>query len=186
MEQTYLIIGFISCVIFGFFGYMLGKKNQKPLKDDYSSCKSDLEVSNQKNSQLQLDIEALRTKLNNSAKKTTSNLVIEPKNKETALFFDADVAKATFGKKINEDDLKIIEGIGPKIEELFKTSGILTWKSLSETSVDRCNKILDKAGDRYRIHNPETWPRQAKLAYLGNWVKLKKWQEELDGGKEKK
>ena len=62
----------------------------------------------------------------------------------------------------------------------------MTWKRLSETSVDRCNKILDKAGDRYRIHNPSTWPKQAKLAYQGKWAKLKKWQDELDGGKEKK
>lgn len=75
--------------------------------------------------------------------------------------------------------------LGPKIEELFKTSGILTWKSLSETSVDRCNEILDKAGDRFRIHDPGTWPRQSKLAYEGKWQELKDWQEKLDKGKEK-
>ena len=88
-------------------------------------------------------------------------------------------------KKVNENDLKIIEGIGPKIEELFKTSGILTWKALSETSVDRCREILNKAGERFQIHDPGTWPRQAKLCYEGKWQELKDWQATLDGGREK-
>ena len=99
--------------------------------------------------------------------------------------FNADSVKAVYGKKVKENDLKIIEGIGPKIEELFKTSGILSWKALSEISVDGCNKILDKAGERYRIHDPGTWPRQAKLAYEGKWQELKTWQEKLDKDKEK-
>ena len=98
--------------------------------------------------------------------------------------FDANLASSIFGKKIKENDLKIVEGIGPKIEELFNASGILTWKALSETSVERCNDILHSAGERFVIHNPSTWPRQAKLAYEGKWKDLKDWQETLDGGKE--
>ena len=99
--------------------------------------------------------------------------------------YDGALVKVIFGKKVNENDLKIIEGIGPKIEELFKTSGILTWKALSETSVDRCREILNKAGERFQIHDPSTWPRQAKLCYEGKWQELKDWQEILDGGRER-
>ncbi|MEJ6796117.1 MAG: 50S ribosomal protein L21, partial [Flavobacteriales bacterium] len=29
----------------------------------------------------------------------------------------------------------------------------------------------------------ETWPAQAKMAAEGKWDELKKWQDELDGGK---
>ena len=90
------------------------------------------------------------------------------------------------GDKSTPNDIpNLLEGIGPKIEELFKTSGIVSWKALGETSVERCNKILDKAGERYRIHNPGTWPKQSKLAYQGKWQKLKDLQDKLNKGKEK-
>lgn len=98
--------------------------------------------------------------------------------------FDPNFASSVIGKKVSENDLKVIEGIGPKIEELLKTSGIQTWKMLSETSVNRCNEILSKAGERFAFHNPGTWPRQARLAYEGKWRDLKAWQDSLVGGLE--
>ena len=183
-----MIITAIVGLICGIIGYLLGNKSSSSNAVEYN-YKSDLDACNQKNIQLTLEVDSLKSQFTKSKTSTTkSKLVSEPKEKssDTEIVFDAVAAKAAFGKKVKQDDLKIVEGIGPKIEELFKTSGILTWKRLSETSVDRCNKILDKAGDRYRIHNPSTWPKQAKLAYQGKWAKLKKWQDELDGGKEKK
>lgn len=97
--------------------------------------------------------------------------------------FNADAAKEAFGKKIKQDDLKIVEGIGPKIEGLFHDYGIKTWKALGEASLEKCQEVLNSGGDRYRIHNPKTWPKQAQLAYEGKWEELIKWQDELDGGK---
>ena len=82
-----------------------------------------------------------------------------------------------------KDDLTKVEGIGPKIKGLFNDDGIWSFKQLSESTVDRLQKILDNAGPRYRIHNPKTWPKQAKLAAEGKWDELKKWQGELKGGK---
>ena len=98
--------------------------------------------------------------------------------------FDAAAALAVFGKKVNQDDLKLVEGIGPKIEELFHEAGIKTWTALSETSIERCKEILDAAGERFQIHNPGTWPKQCELMYEGKWQELKEWQDKLDGGKE--
>ncbi len=98
----------------------------------------------------------------------------------------AAAAVATFmfaDKKWKMDDLKIVEGIGPKIEELFHAAGIKTWKALSETSVERMKEILDAAGPAYQIHDPSTWAQQAGLADQGKWDELKKWQDELDAGK---
>ena len=97
--------------------------------------------------------------------------------------FDAAAAKAIFGKNIKENDLTIVEGIGPKIQELFHNHQIKTWKELSECTVDKCQSVLDSGGDNYKIHKPGTWPKQAKFAYEGKWAELLKWQEELDGGK---
>lgn len=98
--------------------------------------------------------------------------------------FNAALASSVLHRKVEEDDLKVIEGIGPKAEQLFKTSGILTWKGLSETSVERCNQILNKAGEQFAKYNPGTWPRQARLAYEGKWRDLQVWQQALHGGME--
>ena len=81
------------------------------------------------------------------------------------------------------DDLKKIEGIGPKIEELFHNAGITTFAQLSETSVETMEAILAEAGPRFSTHNPGTWAQQAGLAAAGKWDELKAWQDELDGGK---
>lgn len=85
--------------------------------------------------------------------------------------------------KAMPDDLKIVEGIGPKIEKLLKDDGINTWGDLAEAAVDRLKAILDAAGDAYRIHQPDTWPQQAGLAHEGKWEELTKWQDELIGGR---
>jgi len=98
--------------------------------------------------------------------------------------YDGDGAKAVFGKRIKQDDLKIVEGIGPKIEELLRGGGVATWRQLSTTSVDRLQEILNSAGERYRMHNPTTWPKQAGLAADGKWDMLQEYQDFLDGGVE--
>jgi predicted flap endonuclease-1-like 5' DNA nuclease len=87
------------------------------------------------------------------------------------------------GTKYKADDLKIVEGIGPKIAELLHKAGIKTWKALSETAPARIKEILDAAGPSYQIHDPSTWPEQAGMADNGQWDALKKYQDELDGGK---
>ena len=86
--------------------------------------------------------------------------------------------------KIKHDDLKIVEGIGPKIEELYHNAGIKTWKALSETPIEKSKEILIEAGERFFIHNPSTWAKQALLAYQGKWQDLKDWQDSLNAGKE--
>lgn len=80
------------------------------------------------------------------------------------------------------DDLKIVEGIGPKIEQLLKAEGINNWSDLAQTKVEDIQKILDKAGSRYKLANPETWPKQAELAAANNWAELKEYQDFLSGG----
>jgi predicted flap endonuclease-1-like 5' DNA nuclease len=87
------------------------------------------------------------------------------------------------GIKWKWDDLKIVEGIGPKIADLFNSKGIKTWKQLSETSADKLKEILDAEGPNFQIHDPGTWPAQARLADQGKWEELKTLQDELKGGK---
>jgi len=103
--------------------------------------------------------------------------------KEAAPEKAAAAPKKEKGPKLN--DLKIIEGIGPKIETLLKEGGISTWAELAAASEERLKEILDAAGPRYQIHDPSTWPAQAKFADEGKWEELKEYQEMLIGGRDK-
>jgi len=84
---------------------------------------------------------------------------------------------------VKPDDLKKIEGIGPKIASILNEAGIYTFYNLSQTPVDRLKGILLNAGNRYKIHNPSTWPEQSALAASGEWDRLKQLQDQLDGGR---
>jgi len=81
------------------------------------------------------------------------------------------------------DDLKKIEGIGPKIAQLLNDSGISTFEGLASAEVDRLKEILEAAGSRYKMHDPTTWPKQSRLAADGAWDALSTLQDELKGGK---
>ncbi len=81
-----------------------------------------------------------------------------------------------------EDDLKKIEGIGPKIEAALKEAGIRTFSDLAAKTPAELQAILDEAGFA-RISNPETWAEQAALAAKGNWEKLEALQASLKGGR---
>ena len=83
-----------------------------------------------------------------------------------------------------KDDLTKVEGIGPKIKGILNDESIWSFKQLSETAVSRLEKILENAGPRYRMHSPKSWPKQAKMAYEGQWEELKKWQDDHKGGRE--
>jgi predicted flap endonuclease-1-like 5' DNA nuclease len=171
------LIGLISGVI----GFLIGKMSSNSSNEN-SSDKLESELENCKTKTANLQAEINRLKLDSTAK--ASNFTGKTNTQIISPSFDATAVKTVYGKSYKQDDLKIVEGIGPKIEELFKTSGILTWKALGETSVDRLREILSKAGERYQIHDPSTWPRQSKLAYEGKWQELKDWQNKLDGGRE--
>ena len=82
-----------------------------------------------------------------------------------------------------KDDLKRIEGIGPKIEELLNGAGIHTFTQLSETNKSHLEDILTAGGKRFAIHNPGSWAQQAGLAADNKWDELKKLQDILVAGK---
>jgi predicted flap endonuclease-1-like 5' DNA nuclease len=86
-------------------------------------------------------------------------------------------------KKWAQDDLKAVEGIGPKIESLLHNAGVKTWRELSLTPVDKIQAVLDAAGSRYKLADPGTWPKQAEMAADGRWDDLREYQDFLQGGK---
>lgn len=167
------IVGLICAIL----GYLLGKLNSNK-SDDSNNLRQDLDACLAKNKSLESKLAATPIAKKEEYKQKMSFAA-------PVASFNADAAKLAFGKKIKQDDLKLVEGIGPKIAELFNNAGITTWAELGMTSVSKLKEILASAGERYAMHDPGTWARQAKLASEGKWDELKKWQDSLEGGREK-
>jgi large subunit ribosomal protein L27 len=123
---------------------------------------------------------------------TVVEVPVEPVVEETVAEVAATPAKSAksasitlpSGKKVKQDDLKLVEGIGPKIEELMHAAGITTWAELAAAPIEKLEAILDEAGPRFRIHDPATWGKQAAMADAGQWQELETYQDELKGGRE--
>jgi predicted flap endonuclease-1-like 5' DNA nuclease len=82
------------------------------------------------------------------------------------------------------DDLKRIEGIGPKIASVLQAAGIETFAQLAATEVSRIEQILEEESPRLRrLANPGTWPEQAALAAADDWEALEALQQALKGGR---
>tara|TARA_R110002049_G_scaffold306800_4_gene505870 strand:+ start:815 stop:1357 length:543 start_codon:yes stop_codon:yes gene_type:complete len=168
------LIPILIGIICGILGYFLGKGNSKG-----SNNASDIQIWKDKNAKLTAE-------LDDCSAKVAASAIVAPAAKTptvTVLAFNAGAAKAIIGKKIKQDDLKVVEGIGPKIEGLFHSFDIKTWQALSDVSVAKCQEVLNSGGDRYRIHDPSSWPMQAKMCYEGKWEDLKRWQDKHKHGK---
>jgi predicted flap endonuclease-1-like 5' DNA nuclease len=82
---------------------------------------------------------------------------------------------------LRPDDLTILEGIGPKINQLLQGAGIRTFAQLSASEVSELKAILDPAG--LQFIDPGTWAEQAKLAAEGKFDELKTLTDSLKGGR---
>jgi predicted flap endonuclease-1-like 5' DNA nuclease len=82
------------------------------------------------------------------------------------------------------DDLRKIEGIGPKIASVLQVGGIRTFAELAGATPDEIDAILEAEDPRLaRLATPDSWPEQAALAADGNWDALAALQGELKGGR---
>ncbi|HIO96942.1 MAG TPA: 30S ribosomal protein S2 [Leucothrix sp.] len=83
--------------------------------------------------------------------------------------------------KSDADDLKKIEGIGPKIADTLNDAGVTTFAKLAGMDRDAIKAILYTVST-LKSKEPKTWPQQAQLAADGKWDELKVLQDELMGG----
>lgn len=151
------------------------------------------------NSVVVLETQELKAVTEKPAKKVSKKKTAEkPASKQKAAAPKKTTAKAKSIKKVTSkktlakkttakkaDDLKKIEGIGPKIASLLKADGILSFADLSKAKMEQLQAILKAAGPRFKMHQPTTWPEQAQLAADAKWDELASLQEELKGGKRK-
>ncbi|HKL31275.1 MAG TPA: 50S ribosomal protein L27 [Tangfeifania sp.] len=74
----------------------------------------------------------------------------------------AEAPKAQAKNADEKDDLKKLDGVGPKLEEVFNAAGIATFENFAATKVEKLNEILEEAGSRYSGKDPAPWVEQAK------------------------
>lgn len=80
-----------------------------------------------------------------------------------------------------DDDLEIIEGIGPKVMKVLKEAGITSFNDLANAPVSKVEDVLKTAG--LNMMSAEGWIAQARLAAKGDMESLKKMQAEMKGGR---
>ncbi|HLV39493.1 50S ribosomal protein L21 [Xanthomarina sp.] len=98
----------------------------------------------------------------------------------------AEVKKAAPKKSTAKaDDLKKIEGAGPKAAEALVNAGYETFAKVAKATPEELSTVLTDASSRLAHIVTETWPKQAQLAADGKWDELKELQDKLDGGIEK-
>lgn len=96
------------------------------------------------------------------------------------------VSRKPTGQSLQKDDLKKIEGIGPKIAGLLAEAGIASFRALADAPLEKLQEVLLQAGPRFRMHDPSTWSEQARLAADGEKEALAELQKALKGGKKPK
>jgi len=89
-------------------------------------------------------------------------------------------ARALLGEGA-QDDLTVVEGIGPKSQEALYAAGIRTYAALAQAAPDRLREILEAA--KLRLLAPDTWPEQAGYLMRGDLDGLQALQESLKGGR---
>lgn len=115
------------------------------------------------------------------AKPTVASKLAKPAAKKAPTATSGDVPKK-YLNKAGKEDLTKVEGIGPKICEIFTNAGIVTFKDLADAKVESLQGLLKEAGSRFSIANPGTWPEQAALLASGQYDAFEKLCDELDGG----
>ncbi|MEM6396057.1 MAG: DUF4332 domain-containing protein [Bacteroidota bacterium] len=93
-----------------------------------------------------------------AAKKAAKTVAQAPKAAVEAA--ELKVAKAK--QELAQDDIKTINGIGPKVAELLDHAGIKSFEVLAKTSVEKLEGILAKAGSSFKTMDPAPWIAEAK------------------------
>ena len=81
------------------------------------------------------------------------------------------------------EDLTVVEGIGPEIQNVLRDSGVKDLHVLAKTPTEELQAMLEQAGHGHVGHRAITWPEQAALAAAGEWDRLRQLQGELTSGR---
>lgn len=99
--------------------------------------------------------------------KTVTTKKVTPVEKE--------VKVAVAVKTVEKDDLKIIYGIGPKLESILHKNGIVTYADLAKADKTKIETIIEQAGPLFKNVNTTDWKKQAEVGAAEGTEALVKW-----------
>ena len=158
------------------------EKNVMELQNSIDELKSELNNERVINNSLRASLNSVQSELKTRMAQEAKPLVHTESKEEAKPEEKEEVVKEVVLSTSTKDDLKIIEGIGPKIEQILNQGSISTYADLVAKDAADIKKILTDVSPTYAVHNPSTWAEQAKLAIEGKWDELKALQQELKAG----
>ncbi len=183
-----LLVAFLLGVLLGYILWHAYRqmhddllKEHNGLKERFLSLEKDHVSLKYKHDELEKDNNGLRSRVRSLEADVA---VLETKLHKANEALQASQAGNTASSAAPTDDLTKIEGIGPKIAELLQREGIKTFATLAKTTPEKLKAILAAGGNRFQMHDPTSWPKQALLAAEGKWDELKTLQTQLTGGRE--
>ncbi len=191
MVLVYILIGvLVGWIVEWIIDWLYWRGQVFELRSKLEDCKRSLLEEQERSRQFQLKISKLEEEsvaLQARLRELEAKLDKTQNEREAALqelsALKTQAAEAE-PEPDRQDDLKKIEGIGPKIEQLLNQAGIYSFAALAKTPVERLRQILKEAGSRFRLADPTTWPRQAQMASEERWEELADYQDALNGGRE--
>lgn len=109
--------------------------------------------------------------IKNEGSEKVADVLVEGKKKVAAV--KKETVKAV--KNDAQDDLKIIHGIGPKLESVFNKNGINTYADLAKADKTQVEKILEEAGPTFKNTDTADWQKQAEVGAENGIEALKTW-----------
>ena len=97
--------------------------------------------------QVQLELNADKTEQTKAASSAKKVSDIKPQNKSQA--------------KPAKDDLTVINGIGPKVEEMLNTLGFNSYADIAAATAKSISEKMEKVDIRNRRFDTTSWPKQA-------------------------
>ena len=192
------IIGAVECVLLGEFNNWNPEEGIYLTKQPDGSMTAEVELTAGKDYQYRYLLSNGRW-VNDDAEKVTSDMSGYPVVNSIVRVPAITATEKSLQKKTTKpktvkakvpaksadtkDDLTKVEGIGKKIEVLLNKNNIGSFKQLSKATITTLKSVLESEGSKFRMHNPGTWPKQAKLAAEAKWEELEVLQKQLKGGK---
>jgi predicted flap endonuclease-1-like 5' DNA nuclease len=81
-----------------------------------------------------------------------------------------------------QDDLTMLEGIGPRVADALVAAGIDTFAKVASSSIEDFQDALEASGVRF-APAAESWAEQASYAVKGDWEGLVAFQATLISGR---
>lgn len=196
-DLLFIVIVLLIAALLGYLiGYFLAKRKYmkqiayleeekarleakiRKLEEEKLSLQADVRQKEEDKVSLQADVRRMDDEI------ASLKLTIDKLEREARMLAEQQAemtAQPPEARRIVPDDLKAVQGIGPKIARLLMNRGITTWKALSETAPEYLREILDSdGGERFRINNPGSWPQQALLLHEGRFDELTEFQGKLE------